>query len=81
MDIVVWFIEQEEGSEATMASAVTAVGVVALSALTLSTAPVYTVQLKNTPQEFLEQLPEGVVVCLFIDDLLSELEPEIKTLQ
>ena len=81
MDVIVWFIKKEIGDDVTMASAVTADGVVALSVLTFSEIPVYAVQVKTSPQEFLEQLPEGVSACLYDDGLLSELEPENSTVQ
>ena len=83
MDIIVWFIgkEGEDVADRTIASAVTEVGAFALAVLTFVKKPVYSVQVKKTPQEFLEQLPEGVVACLYTDGLLSELEPENSTVQ
>lgn len=80
MDIIVWFLPMagDDAPEKTMASAVTAEGTLALSALTFSAVPVFVVQVQNTPTEFIEGLIEGIVACLYIDGMLQELKPDTK---
>ena len=83
MDIIVWRIDTIGAKAAykTMASAVTAEGVLALAALTLSKEPVFVVEVHTTPSLFITELIEGVSALLLVEGLLEVIEPENKTLQ
>lgn len=78
MDIIVWFMEDES---AATASAVTKAGALALAQLLFVEAPVYVIQVGKTPQEFVAEIPKGIVACLYTDGLLQELETDINCLQ